>query len=305
MKTRFSPVLLALPILFSVSSARALERYDIDPVHSSVNFKVKHLFSYVNGRFNDVHGSITGDPAKPEETQVQVEIKTASVDTHEQKRDDHLRSDAFFDAEQYPTISFVSKKVNRTGDDSAFVTGDLTMHGVTKEIIMEVKFLGKGKGLEGRMHTGWEGKTALKRSDYGLTWTKAVEGTAVVADDISISIELDAVEPKNEIAEAAPAAPATVVTPPVPVPGLPPIAEPPPAVAPVAPLPPGSPAPALPPVPTETQPVSPAPPAAAPAPATPPPPPAPESAPAPGGAPAPAAPPAPATPKADPSATES
>jgi polyisoprenoid-binding protein YceI len=298
MKTRISSVLFALPILFSVSSARALERYDIDPVHSSVNFKVKHLFSYVNGRFNDVHGSITGDPAKPEETQVQVEIKTASIDTHEQKRDDHLRSDSFFDAEQYPTITFTSKKINRTGDESAFLTGDLTMHGVTKEIIMEVKFLGKGKGLEGRMHTGWEGKTALKRSDFGLTWTKAVEGTAVVSDDINISIELDAVEPKAEaVAEAAPAgAPASVVPAP-PAPGLPPIAEPPAGAPPItpppiAPLPPGSPAPALPPTSAEPQPLTPPP---APAPATPP------SAPAP----APDAAPAPATPPAPPAAPNS
>src|SRR4051794_29930071 len=105
MKTRASTALLALPFLLCVSTAFALERYDIDPVHSSVNFKVKHLFSFVNGRFDEVHGSITGDPAKPEEAQVQVEIKTASVDTHEQKRDDHLRSNAFFDADQFPTIT--------------------------------------------------------------------------------------------------------------------------------------------------------------------------------------------------------
>jgi len=240
--------LLALPILFSTSSALAAERYDIDTVHSSVNFKVKHLFSYVSGRFDDVHGTIIGDPAKPEETQVQVEIKTASVDTKEEKRDNHLRSSEFFDAAQFPVITFVSRKVNRTGEDSAFVTGDLTMHGVTKEVILQMTFLGKGKGLEGRLHTGWEGKTALKRSDFGLTWSKAVEGTQVVSDDINIDLQIDAVEPQavpeSELAAQAVPAPAAP-TEAVPVPGLPLPVAPPVAPAPADALP----VPVLPPVP--------------------------------------------------------
>src|SRR5215218_6967905 len=117
-----------LSICVAIAPAQAAETYRIDPVHSSVGFKVKHLYSKVTGRFTDVQGVITGDPEKPEEARVNVEIKTASIDTGDQKRDKHLRSGDFFDAEQFPAMTFTSKKVNRTGEDTAFVTGDLTMH---------------------------------------------------------------------------------------------------------------------------------------------------------------------------------
>jgi polyisoprenoid-binding protein YceI len=180
------------------------ETYAIDPVHSNVGFRVKHLFSNVTGRFNDFSGTLQGDPAKPEEAKVNVEIRVASIDTKDAKRDLHLRSDEFFDVEKFPTIQFVSKKVHRTGQDTAFVTGDLTMRGITKEVILQTKFLGRGKGMTGRIHTGWEAQTALKRSDFGLTWNKAIEGTQLVGDDIQIDLQIEAIEPQNEV--TAPAA---------------------------------------------------------------------------------------------------
>ena len=183
------------------------ETFAIDPVHSSVGFRVKHLFSNVTGRFNDFGGTIVGDPAKPEEAKVNVVIQVPSIDTKDGKRDQHLRSDEFFDVEKFPTIQFTSKKVTRTGQDTAFVTGDLTMRGITKEVILQTKFLGRGKGMTGRIHTGWEARTALKRSDFGLTWNKAIEGTQLVGDDIEIDLQIEAVEPKNEA--AAPAKPPT------------------------------------------------------------------------------------------------
>jgi polyisoprenoid-binding protein YceI len=170
-----------------------------------VGFRVKHLFSNVTGRFNDFSGTIVGDPAKPEEAKVNVVIQVASIDTKDAKRDLHLRSDEFFDVEKFPTIQFTGKKVHRTGQDTAFVSGDLTMRGITKEVILQTKFLGRGKGMTGRIHTGWEARTALKRSDFGLTWNKAIEGTQLVGDDIEIDLQIEAVEPKNEV--AAPATP--------------------------------------------------------------------------------------------------
>src|SRR5690606_2081472 len=96
--------------------------------------------------------------------------------------------------EEFPLMTFKSKRVNRTGEDSAFVIGDLTMRGVTKETILQVKSLGRGKDAQGAMRTGWEAKTARKRSDFGLTWSKAVEGTQVVGDDVEIELNIEAVE---------------------------------------------------------------------------------------------------------------
>lgn len=176
----------------TLAHASAAEKFEIDPVHSTIGFKVKHLFSYVTGRFNDVQGTITVDAAKPEDSAVEVKIATKSINTANEKRDTHLRSPDFFDAEKFPEMTFKSKKVVRTGEDTADVTGDFTLHGVTKEVVLKVKFLGKGKGMTGGLQTGWEAKTAIKRSDYGLTWSKIIEGTAVVGDEIEIELQIEA-----------------------------------------------------------------------------------------------------------------
>jgi polyisoprenoid-binding protein YceI len=183
--------LLAAALVFTLS-AQAGEKFTIDPVHSSVGFKVKHLFSYVSGRFNDVSGTIEVDPAKPEASSVSVKIETKSINTANEKRDTHLRSPDFFDAEKFPQLTFTSKKVTRTGEDSADVLGDLTIHGVTKEVTLKVKFLGKGKGMTGALQTGWEAKTTIKRSEYGLVWNKVIEGTSLVGDDVEIELNIEA-----------------------------------------------------------------------------------------------------------------
>ena len=184
--------IFALTTALTLAHASAAEKFEIDPVHSTIGFKVKHLFSYVSGRFNDVQGTITGDAAKPEESSVEVKIATKSVNTANEKRDTHLRSPDFFDAEKFPEMTFKSKKVTRTGEETADVTGDFTLHGVTKEVTLKVKFLGKGKGMTGGLQTGWEAKTTIKRSDYGLTWSKLIEGVSVVGDEVEIELLIDA-----------------------------------------------------------------------------------------------------------------
>lgn len=250
MKTRLHHL---LPLLLAFATpAWSAETYRIDPAHSSVSFKIKHLFAKVTGQFSEFSGTISGDANKPDEIAVQVEIRTASINTREPKRDEHLRSAEFFDVEQHPTITFASRKVNRTGEDSAFVTGDLTMRGVTREAILQVKFLGRGPDQQGIVRTGWEAQTALKRSDYGLLWSKAVEGTQVVSDDVEIELNIEAVAvpaaPSIEIT-AVPAIPGTPVASLTPLPAVPPLpgAEapmPPPAAAlvPTAPAVPADPA---------------------------------------------------------------
>jgi polyisoprenoid-binding protein YceI len=176
-----------------VLTARADDTYKIDPVHSSISFKVRHFFSYVNGSFKKFEGTISVDPGHPEKSSVTATIDTTSIDTKNDNRDEDLRSEHFFDVAKYPTITFKSKSVKQTGADSGDIVGDLTMHGVTKEITLHVKFLGKGKGMGGKAISGWQVMPEpIKRSDYGLNWSKMVEGTAVVGEEVTVSIDIEA-----------------------------------------------------------------------------------------------------------------
>ena len=185
--------LLAALLCGSSLTVRADDTYKIDPVHSAINFKVRHFFSYVNGSFKKFDGTISVDADHPEKSSVTATIDTASIDTKNDKRDSDLRSDHFFEVAKYPTITFKSKSVKQTGADSGDILGDLTIHGVTKEMTLHVKFLGKGKGMGGAAISGWQvTPEPIKRSDYGLTWSKAVEGTAVVGEEVTISIDVEA-----------------------------------------------------------------------------------------------------------------
>jgi polyisoprenoid-binding protein YceI len=182
--TAFSAFLLAQSALAEV--------YVIDKVHSTMGFEVRHLFSKVPGKFDDFSGQVQFDEADPEKSSVQVNIKAASIDTANEQRDKDLRSPNFFDAAKYPEITFKSKSVKKTGDNTADITGDLTMHGVTKEVVLKAELLGKGAGMQGKTVSGWEATTALKRSGFGLSWNKAVEGTQIVGDDVQIDLRVEA-----------------------------------------------------------------------------------------------------------------
>lgn len=176
-----------------VLTVHADDTYKIDPVHSSISFKVRHFFSYVNGNFKKFDGTINVDVDHPEKSSVTATIDATSIDTKNDKRDEDLRSADFFDVAKYPTITFKSKSVKQTGADSGDILGDLTMHGVTKEITLHVKFLGKGKGMGNKPISGWQvTPEPIKRSEYGLTWSKMVEGTAAVGEEVTISIDVEA-----------------------------------------------------------------------------------------------------------------
>jgi polyisoprenoid-binding protein YceI len=185
--------LLAALLCGSILTVHAEDTYKIDPVHSSISFKVRHFFSYVSGSFKKFEGTINVDPDHPEKSSVTATIDAASVDTRNDKRDEDLRSADFFDVAKLPTITFKSKSVKQTGADSGDILGDLTMHGVTKEITLHVKFLGKGKGMGNKPISGWQvTPDPIKRSEYGLTWSKMVEGTAAVGEEVTISIDIEA-----------------------------------------------------------------------------------------------------------------
>jgi polyisoprenoid-binding protein YceI len=187
-----STILTCLSALLIVHSTFAADTYVFDKAHSSIGFQVRHLFSNVLGKFDDFTGTIQFDEANPEQSSVKVSIKTASVDTGVKMRDDDLRSPNFFDAEKFPTITFESKSVKKTGENTFDVTGDLTMHGVTKEVVLKVELIGKGAGPKGSVVSGWDATTALKRSDFGLSWNKVIEGTQVVGDDVKIELHVEA-----------------------------------------------------------------------------------------------------------------
>jgi polyisoprenoid-binding protein YceI len=185
----------SLMVLLALGVTARAGTLKIDPVHSTVGFKIRHLFANVTGRFTDVSGTIDIDLDHPDTASVDATIGIKSIDTASSRRDDDLRGSNFFDAEKFPTMTFKSTKVAVSGTE-ADMTGDLTLHGVTKPVTLHVKFLGKGPSMMGGVTTGWEATGSLKRSDYGLTWSKTIEGTQVVADDVAIDLEITADEPK-------------------------------------------------------------------------------------------------------------
>jgi polyisoprenoid-binding protein YceI len=194
---------VALPAAAAVPAA-ATGTWNVDKVHSETGFQVRHLMSKVRGSFGDFAGRIQIDTAKPEASSVEFTIKVASIDTKEPKRDGHLKSPDFFDAEKFPEIRFVSKKVAPKSDTTYDVTGDLTMHGVTKQITLPVTFLGLAKDPWGNDRVGFETAITLNRQDYGVKWNQTLDqGGLMVGDDVTISINIEAVRAKP--AAAAPA----------------------------------------------------------------------------------------------------
>src|SRR6202035_4723943 len=185
-------ILSCCSALLIVQSAFAADTYVFDKAHSTLGFQIRHLFSNVPGKFDDFSGTIQFDETNPEQSSVEVNIKTASIDTGVKMRDDDLRSPNFFDAAKFPETTFKSKSVKSTGKDTFDVTGDLTMHGVTKEVVLKVELIGKGAGPKGSVLSGWDATTALKRSDFGLAWNKAIEGTQIVGDDVKIELHIEA-----------------------------------------------------------------------------------------------------------------
>jgi len=166
----------------------------IDTTHSSVGFVVRHMvISKVRGQFGAFKGTIAYDPERIERSTVAVEIDATSIDTREPKRDAHLRSADFFDVEQFPTLSFHSTSVKRTTDDTLAVTGDLTIHGISKPVTLIVDELGGGKDPWGNDRVAWSGRLQISRKDFGLNWNQLLEaGGVLVSDKIDIELEIQA-----------------------------------------------------------------------------------------------------------------
>ncbi|NJL71733.1 MAG: polyisoprenoid-binding protein [Candidatus Competibacteraceae bacterium] len=173
----------ALAALFAVLAPLATAAsYEIDAAHSTALFRINHLgFSFTYGTFSEVTGTIAFDAEAPEAAKVDVAIKTASIDTQVTARDEHLRGEDFLDAAKYPEMSFKSTAWKKVDDSTFAITGDFTLHGVTKSITVEMKKIGQGKGMKGEERIGFEGSFTIKRSDYGMD--KMLPG---VGDEVNI-----------------------------------------------------------------------------------------------------------------------
>jgi polyisoprenoid-binding protein YceI len=170
-------------------NAFAADTFKIDPVHSSVIFSVKHNgVTDFYGDFKEVTGTVTFDSADSSKSIVEVSISAESVDTRNEKRDQHLKSPDFFNSKQFPTLTFKSTKVEGTGDVYK-VTGDLTIHGVTKPVTVDFKRGADGKGGKGEVRGGGETRFTIKRSDYGMAFMQGPVG-----DDVNIVLSLEGVK---------------------------------------------------------------------------------------------------------------
>jgi|SRR5262245_8292484 len=167
----------------------------IDPAHTHVAFAVKHLMiSTVRGRFTGVSGTVHTDEADPAKGDVEIEIDAATIDTREPQRDAHLKSPDFLDVEKFPKLTFKSTRVTGTADQFK-VTGDLTIHGVTKQVVLDVTSEGRAKDPWGGERAGFTASTALKRGEFGLNWNQVLEtGGFLVGDEIKISIDAELVK---------------------------------------------------------------------------------------------------------------
>lgn len=176
-------------------TAPAAATWKIDPIHSNVEFAVKHLMiSTVKGRFADVTGTVTAQEPDFADASIEATIVVASIDTRNDQRDAHLRSADFFDAGQYPTITFRSTATQRDEDGDLQLRGELTIHGVTREVTLAVSPEGVARDPWGGERAGFSATTKINRRDFGLTWNQALEtGGVVVGDQVKISLDVELV----------------------------------------------------------------------------------------------------------------
>ena len=194
----FLTALAAIAVIAAfAATSTAADKFAVDRSHSSVGFTVKHMVvSKVKGFFNDYTVDIVYDDKDITKSSVEVSIKTASIDTREAKRDDHLRSPDFFDAAKFPDIIFKSKRIEKSGEGFVAV-GDFSMRGVTKEIKLPFTFAGVVTDPYGNTRLGLSAATKLNRQDYGVSWSKTLDnGGLVVSDDVEVSIEIEAIKAK-------------------------------------------------------------------------------------------------------------
>jgi polyisoprenoid-binding protein YceI len=175
----------------------ATTTWNIDPVHSVAEFKVKHMMiSNVKGQFTAVSGVLTLDPADPANSHLEASIEAASINTRDAQRDAHLKSADFFDVEKFPTLSFKTTRITRTGDGEFSAEGNLTIHGVTRKVVFAVEGpTPAAKDPWGNTRLGLSATARINRKDFGLTWNAALEaGGILVGEDVALTLDVQFVQ---------------------------------------------------------------------------------------------------------------
>ena len=191
MKRRTPLHTLLLALLLPALGLAEPTVYKVDADHSGVNFSIRHFVSNVSGRFRDFNGVIRYDKQNPAASSVEFKVKAASIDTSNNDRDEHLRGKDFFDVQSFPDLTFTSTKVAAKDANTLDVTGNLTLHGVTREVTIPVQVLGSMKTPNGEK-AGFETAFTINRKDYGIVWNRVLDaGGSVLGDDVKVSISIE------------------------------------------------------------------------------------------------------------------
>jgi polyisoprenoid-binding protein YceI len=183
-------ILLGLAWPGASSPARAAETYKVDPLHSSLLFRVKHLnVGHIYGRFTEFSGSFTFDDKDPAACSLSMEVNVDSLDSAVAKRDQHLKGPDFFNVKQFPTMSFKSSKMKAVDARTYEVTGDLTLHGVTRPVTVQLERIGTGKGMGGETRTGFETTFTIKRSDFGMKYM-----IPAIGDEVKVIVAVEGIQ---------------------------------------------------------------------------------------------------------------
>lgn len=193
--------LIAFAAVFAAAAQAArADVYEIDSSHSNIGFRIKHLVGKVPGRFTKFSGTISYEPGKPETWKTEAKIHAGSINTDNEKRDGHLRTAEFFDTEKCPDITFKSTKVTDVKDNTAKLHGDLTMHCVTKPIVLDLEIAGTAKDPWGNAKAGFAATGTVNRKDFGIVWNKTLDaGGLMLGEDVAIALDIEAgVKPKDD-----------------------------------------------------------------------------------------------------------
>ncbi len=192
-------IVTAASLLLVLASLARAEKWEIDVAHSSVGFSVRHMVvTKTHGKFNEFTGYIDFDGENVEKGSVEITAQIASIDTDNKKRDDHLRSPEFFDAEKFPTMTFKSKKVIKGSGSEFKLEGDLTIKDVTKEVTFDCEFNGVINDPMGNTRAGFSAVVKINRQDFNVKWSKSLDaGGLVVGDEVKINLEIEAVKTQS------------------------------------------------------------------------------------------------------------
>lgn len=198
-KANISAIVGAMFMVSAISACAGEKQFKIDPAHSSLTFRIRHLYTMFTGRFNSFSGVISGDPDNPATMKVEAEVDLAGVDTANKDRDDHLRAADFFDVKLHPTARFESTKIVADKENKGTVIGNMTIRGITKEVAFDGGFLGHGIDHRGGQRAGFHAEAKINRSDFGISYNATLpNGITVLGEEVELNLDIEAIESQPE-----------------------------------------------------------------------------------------------------------